>query len=365
MYTTRSFQPKPIKLLLCMCLVSMLTMVSCGSDGDDDTSVEVQQAERQEGSASPGPTVIVNNNIDSDIRVLNKNFQVDNTQNALNLSFQVDRADNVLHQHGIYPSNSCGAIAGGEDSIVDRAGIEEELGGSVVVVNDGQGSSYQFNQSISLALLPPQENFIFVVFGAEEDLNIAVACFTFEVEIMDGTTDGTTGGGTTGGGTTGGGTTGGGTTGGSNTNACGIPNAEVQKIKSLFITFSDWASFRGTSSVTPENISGHFGQTFASMTQIAGDSWRFSGTITDDLRRPRFNYTTTFEIRDDGCIYSNGTKSSIVSASSNRLSIKTEFAEGTQEESYVKGFPADFDYNLKFISNGQVIRDRQFNLQRD
>jgi hypothetical protein len=178
-----------------------------------------------------------------------------------------------------------------------------------------------------------------------------------------GTTTGGTSGGTTTGGTSGGTTTGGtsgGTTGG--TNACGIPNSQIQNIISLFTNLSDWASFSGFGEAIPENLSE---PSKASVTQIDSLGWRFVGNINGPLGDPLLIFTATLEIRTDGCVYSFDNKTSIISSTANRLSIRTLFSDGSVEESYVISVPYQFDYNVRSINtSGETEASRKFDLQR-
>lgn len=347
-------------------LVSVLSvLVACGDDDGDDTNVTINTddvPQREEGSASAGGTVIINK-FDPDIKVVNKNVNVDRDRNFLDVNFNVNRAGPVPHQHVIYPAQSCNVIVNNDsnnDNVIERQEVEQVVGEGAITLNDTQGSDYQFSQSIPLGQLPPDnEQFIIVVYGAELNPTAPVACFPIVIQIDNSTTTG--GGGTTtgGGGTTttgDGGTT---TTGGGGTSACLTP-MQQQNIRTIFTELSDWSNFSGFLTISQNGGFRGFGS--ASITQVGPDQWSFSGSFQEAIEPPT-SATWRGELRD-GCFFSDGQKSNVVSATTNRLSTVTSRTDGASvEESFVTSIPFQFDFNQTV--KGTTNRTLRFDLQKN
>ncbi len=328
---------RDFKLLLILCLIFNL-VISCGSDDDDgDSSVDTPPVQREEGPARTGSVVVVNR-FNPTIRIINKSVEVNN--NEVFFSFDVRNADAVTHQHVVYQGRTCREIMVDRDNddVIEREEAEE-AGGPVVVLDQAQGESYDFEDRVPVSQFPPnQENYVLVIYGAEENANYPVACFPFQLIIEEppttttggtggGTTGGTTTGGTTTGGTTGGTTTGG-TTGGGPT-AC-LNSSQIQTITAFYNNLASKGFYSGRMFVEPNPVPGG-GSRFTGSGDLRfitsdSNSWNVTGgsfTNANPAEGGSVKYTWRADIQEDGCLYINGRKGNFIQASSTTISVQT------------------------------------------
>ena len=244
------------RLLGSVLVISMVLLASCGGDDDDSTTVVVnpdepqQQQQEEEGPVSTGPTVVVNNRIVNNVRVVSRRTRIENRRVFLN--WQCRNVAPVVHQQFIHISVRCPTLADDTngDGVLDPVEVEQAIGPRVLALDTNiesgsqesfpTGSSYTYNQSIPLGQLrqsvPPGQDFVVMIHGASENttlpstytattnepvhLTVPIACKVFNAPDII-----TTGGTTTGGTTTGGTTTGGTTTGGDGRLSC---DADIQ-----------------------------------------------------------------------------------------------------------------------------------------
>lgn len=176
------------KILRALIIASTLIVAGCGSDDDDDSTVIFvpENQQREEGPVATGPDIIINNRIDNDVKVINKNIRVEN--NDLIIRYLVINLDPVVHQQYIYASVNCSAAANNDingDGVVDQVEFEEAVGQPVAILNEAQGTTLQTQQQFPVTELPPEEeNFAFVVYGAEEGVTVPVICNSFNVNKL-------------------------------------------------------------------------------------------------------------------------------------------------------------------------------------
>lgn len=174
------------KFISTMMLTSTLLNVSCGDRGKDDNTIilipDNQLQQRQEGTVPTGPSVVVNNNIDNDVKVINKNIRV--VEKNLVIKYRVVNVDPVLHQQFIFAAVDCSGIHNdvNGDGLVDQAELEEAVGSPVATLAEAQGSDFMTDQRLPVAELPAdQTRFALVVFGSNEGTSIPVICNSFTV----------------------------------------------------------------------------------------------------------------------------------------------------------------------------------------
>ncbi|HXH75600.1 MAG TPA: hypothetical protein VNJ08_11575 [Bacteriovoracaceae bacterium] len=269
----RIFSSKTLRLLL---VVGMVTIGACGDDGDgDDTTVILSpdnDVEREEAGTAQ-PSVVVNNKIDNDVKVVDRtkivnNNDVDIDNDQLDLDWDCVSVDEVEHPQYIHvnvininvevrcPSVEIDDV--NSDGVIDQAEAEAVVGPRRIALDSNPqsqevedfpvGSSYTYNEEIPLTKLQqfvaPGQNVAVLIYGADPStplpatyatteatpqdqrhLTVPVDCRIINSPIIIGgnntTTGGTAGGTATGtaggGGTTTGGATTGGTTSGSTT----------------------------------------------------------------------------------------------------------------------------------------------------
>lgn len=185
------------KLLRAIFIASMIVLAGCGSNNDDDDDPTIiflpEQQQREEGPVATGPSVIVNNRVDNDVKIINKNIQV--VENNLNVRFNVTNVDAVIHQQYIYVAPSCEVIRNdlNGDNVVDQVELEGAVGTPVVTLEEAQGTTYQTQQQISVADLPlDKERFILVIYGSDEGATYPVICSPFTVSRKSTSTTPTT-----------------------------------------------------------------------------------------------------------------------------------------------------------------------------
>lgn len=181
-------------LLRMLLIGSMVLAVSCGSDDDDgDTNISIvpEQQEREEGPVNSGPSVVVNNRVDNDVKIIDKDFMIDRSN--LVLKYKVVNADPVIHQQNIYVAVDCSQVINSDinaDGMIEQTEVEQSVGTPVASLQEAQGTQYQQTQSVPVSELPPEEeDFVFVVYGAEEGVTVPVACNSFKVQQQNTTTN--------------------------------------------------------------------------------------------------------------------------------------------------------------------------------
>lgn len=242
MKKTKNNYSRILRLMLVACMV---TVMACGSDDDSDTNIIVNpdepQREEEQGPIDTQPTVIINNNVETNVKVINRRTRIEN--NDYVMDWECRDVDPVVHKQYIHISVSCPTVIEHDrnrDGILDQVEVQQAVGPAVLALDSNvrsqgedsfpTGESYEYNQSIPLPELrsrvPAGQDFVVMYYGVDAsrqipstaestssgpiNLNIPIACKVFNAPVIseEDTTTGTTG--TTTGGTT---TTGGSTTG--------------------------------------------------------------------------------------------------------------------------------------------------------
>lgn len=229
----------------------MVTVVACGADDDSDTNIVVNpdgpDREEEQGPVDTEPTVIVNNEVETNVRVITQGTRIEDDDYVMD--WQCSDVDPVIHKQYIHIAVSCPTVIQHDrngDRVLDQVEVQEAIGPAVLALDSNissqgednfpAGTSYEYSQRIPLSDLrsrvPAGEDFVVMYYGVDPsgdipstvqstssgpvNLNIPIACVVFNAPDVsdDGSTTGTTTGTTTGGATT---TTGGSTTGGSTT----------------------------------------------------------------------------------------------------------------------------------------------------
>lgn len=178
------------KLLMTMMITGLVIATGCGSDDDDDGSTVVlipENQQREEGPVRTGPSVVINRQINNTVRVINKNLIVQ--QNNLVINYEVVNLAPVIHQQYVYAAPSCETASKNDvnlDGIIDQVEFEAIAGSPVLTLPEVEGETIQTQQEIPVSSLPAdQEDFIFVVYGAEEGVTIPVVCNSFNVNQVN------------------------------------------------------------------------------------------------------------------------------------------------------------------------------------
>jgi hypothetical protein len=183
-------QSFPSKIFSSIVLTSTLLLAGCGgNDGKDDTTVIFvpEQQQREEGPVPTGPSVVVNNRIDNDVKVIQKNIRV--VEKNLIIKYHVVNVDPVIHQQFIYVAVDCSGIHNdmNGDGMVDQAELEEAVGTPVATLSEGQGTEYETDQQLSVDELPPEQSrFALVVYGSNQSTSIPIICNAFTVNHANG-----------------------------------------------------------------------------------------------------------------------------------------------------------------------------------
>ena len=343
MNLTRSFISLPLKLLL-MSFIVIAT--SCG-DGDDDTSIVINQPEapeREEGPGTTGGTIVINNNYNPNIKIRNKNVVVDNDRREVLVRFVVRDASPVVHQHVVYPANSCTNIINIDqngDNVVDRQELEQQVGEPVATLTDAQGSNYDYANSIPLNQLSEnRERFIFVLYGTQGNANLPVACFNFVINVENPQPD---------------------------TTACVTPR-QRDRIEDFFVRLAEWERLEGEleeSQPTNNGTTQFKGTGPVTATQATnGESWEINGVFKEEPEATAsVNYSWVGEFKGDGCFYSRGSKSEIISVSSNSLNFVSADEDGNlTKESFWTLLPDSFKKVETIEKDGETVKTTKLNL---
>jgi hypothetical protein len=178
-----------------------------------------------------------------------------------------------------------------------------------------------------------------------------------------GTTGGTTGG--TVGGTTGGtvGGTAGGATGGTSGggNAC-LNSTQESNIRTLFTKLSNLSPLGGTLRIVPnpDGTEVFNGNGLANFGPGNANAWRMISEFTDDRNTYKLISTWSFE---RGCLFSLADQARILSSSLSSLKLRMTTSDGTvvEEKLNVSG-PSNFEYDRKFIKNGETEKIQSYDL---